>query len=344
VVAPGVAEVEPRAGQDLRLRLLQPPARLFSVVDHQPEVPRAVGRLRATLAQDEELVSHIQERHSPEAPPELELEQAAIELERFLEVVDLEYDVVDAHETSDGASIGFAAHGGDPRRLSGGVSEPAIELDGLGRRYGERVALQGVTVRLPRGATLAVLGANGAGKTTLLRVLAGLLRPHAGTARVLGAELPRERWKVPGQVGYLAHEPLLYRQLTGRENLRYHARLHGVDGSRVREVLTAVGMERRADEPLQELSRGMIQRLAVARAVLHDPPLLLLDEPRANLDPAAADLLEPLIGRASGRTRVLVTHDVHGAIAESEIVLGLKAGRQAFAGEVEPAAVRELYR
>jgi heme exporter protein A len=222
--------------------------------------------------------------------------------------------------------------------------DPAIELDGVERRYGERVALDGVTVRLPRGATLAVLGANGAGKTTLLRVLAALLRPHAGTARVLGAELPRERWKVPGQVGYLAHEPLLYRQLTARENLEYHARLHGVDGARVREVVAAVGMERRADEPLQDLSRGMVQRVAVARAVLHDPPLLLLDEPRANLDPAAADLLEPLIGRASGRTRVLVTHDVDGALAESDIVLGLKAGRQAFLDEGELAAVRELYR
>jgi heme exporter protein A len=222
--------------------------------------------------------------------------------------------------------------------------DPAIELHGLERRYGERVALSGVTVSLPRGATLAVLGANGAGKTTLLRVLAGLLRPHSGTARVLGAELPRERWKVPAQVGYLGHEPLLYRELTGRENLRYHARLHGVDGARVEKVLAAVGMERRADEPLRDLSRGMVQRLAAARSVLHDPPLLLLDEPRAHLDPAAAELLEPLIGRRSGRTRVLVSHDVEGALAEADVALGLRGGRQAFAGGIEPAAARELYR
>jgi heme exporter protein A len=222
--------------------------------------------------------------------------------------------------------------------------DPAIELDGLERRYGDRVALTGVTVRVPRGATLAVLGANGAGKTTLLRVLAGLLRPHAGTARVLGADLPRERWKVPGQVGYLGHEPLLYRDLTGRENLSYHARLHGVDGSRVQEVLAAVGMERRADEPLHDLSRGMVQRLAAARSILHDPTLLLLDEPRAHLDPAATELLEPLIGRRSGRTRVVVSHDVEGALGEADLALGLRGGRQAFAGEVEPAAARELYR
>jgi heme exporter protein A len=221
---------------------------------------------------------------------------------------------------------------------------PAIELEGLERRYGERVALSGLALRVDEGQTLTVFGANGAGKTTLLRVLAALLRPHAGEARVLGAELPKEAWRVHGRVGYLGHEPLLYRELSGRENLRYHARLHGVPESRVGEVLAAVGMERRADEPLRDLSRGMVQRLAAARAVLHEPSLLLLDEPRASLDPAAAELLEPLIGRRSGRTRVLVSHDVEGALAEADLALGLRGGRQAFAGTIEPAAARELYR
>jgi ABC-type multidrug transport system ATPase subunit len=223
---------------------------------------------------------------------------------------------------------------------------PAIELDALERRYGERVALTGVAVSVEEGQTLAVLGANAAGKTTLLRVLAALLRPHGGSARVLGAELPGESWKVHGKVGYLGHEPLLYRELTGRQNLRYHARLHGVGEQRVGEVIAAVGMERRADEPLRDLSRGMVQRLAAARAVLHDPPLLLLDEPRAHLDPAAAEQLEPLIGRESGRTRVLVTHNVDTGLAEADLALGLKAGRQAFAapaGEIDPRRARELY-
>jgi heme exporter protein A len=213
----------------------------------------------------------------------------------------------------------------------------AIELDGLQRRYGERVALAGVSVRVEPGQTLAVLGGNGAGKTTLLRVLAGLLRPHGGTARVLDADLPAERWKLPGKVGYLGHEPLLYRDLSGRENLRYHARLHDVAPERVETVLGQVGMERRAHDPVRELSRGMVQRIAVARAVLHEPPLLLLDEPRANLDPAAAELLEPLIGRASGRTRVLVSHDVEGALAEADAVLRLRRGHPVAEGE-------ELYR
>ncbi|HLM09632.1 MAG TPA: ABC transporter ATP-binding protein [Thermoleophilaceae bacterium] len=215
--------------------------------------------------------------------------------------------------------------------------EAAIELDNLERLFGERVALAGVSISVPTGGTLAVLGGNGAGKTTLLRVLAGLLRPHGGTARVLGASLPDERWKLPAQVGYVGHEPLLYRELSGRENLCYHAALHDVQPSRIDELLAATGVADRADEPVRDLSKGLVQRLAVARAVLHNPALLLLDEPRANLDPAAAELLEPLIGRSSGRTRVLVSHDVQGALAESDVELGLKAGR--------PAPVdAELYR
>ena len=213
----------------------------------------------------------------------------------------------------------------------------AIELERLERRYGERVALAGVSVRVEEGQTLAVLGGNGAGKTTLLRVLAGLLRPNGGSARVLGADLPGERWKLPSEVGYLGHEPLLYRELSGRENLNYHARLHRLAPARVEELLGAVGMENRADDPVRDLSKGLIQRLAVARAVLHEPALLLLDEPRANLDPAAVELLEPLIGRASGCTRVLVSHDVEGALAESDLSLGLRDGRPAPVGA-------ELYR
>ena len=120
----------------------------------------------------------------------------------------------------------------------------AIELADLGRAYGERVALAGVTLSLEEGETLAVFGANGAGKTTLLRILATLLRPHRGTARVFGHELPREGWAVRGRLGFLGHQPLLYRDLTARENLRFHARLHDVRAERIDTLLDAVGHAR----------------------------------------------------------------------------------------------------
>jgi len=203
-----------------------------------------------------------------------------------------------------------------------------------------------VSVRVPAGATLAVLGHNGAGKSTLLRILATLLRPHEGEVVVLGEPLPRRAFAVRGQLGLLAHEPLLYRDLSGRENLQYHARLHGTTPERVEEVLAAVGMERRAEEPVRQLSRGMVQRLAVCRAVLHEPKLLLLDEPRANLDPAASELVEPLIGRAAGVTRVLTSHDPQAALAEADIVLGLRNGRPAYVGEpgqLDAGKLAELY-
>jgi heme exporter protein A len=222
----------------------------------------------------------------------------------------------------------------------------AIELEGLTRRYGERVALADVTLALPRGATLVVFGPNGAGKSTLLRVLATLLRPHGGTARVLGCALPDDGWAVRGRIGLLTHEPLLYRDLSARENLRFHAKLHGVAGGRIDTVLDAVGLAGRADEPVRALSRGLAQRVAICRAVLHEPELLLLDEPLANLDPAAAEAVSPLIGRAAGATRVLISHDVEAGLREADLVLGLRAGRPVLlapAGDVTAGDVREIY-
>jgi len=226
-----------------------------------------------------------------------------------------------------------------------------IELEGLVRHYGEREALSDVSLSLHAGQTLVVFGPNGAGKTTLLRVLATLLRPHAGEVTVLDRRLPQDAWAVRGRVGLLGHEPLLYRELTARENLRFHARLHGVQEGRVEEVLAVVRLSDRADESLKTLSRGMVQRVAIARAVLHDPELLLLDEPWANLDPAARELVEPLIGAGTGpgglRTRVISSHDPGGGLSEADLVLGLRDGRPALlakVADVEQGEIAELYR
>ncbi len=233
---------------------------------------------------------------------------------------------------------------GRPRAETGVA---ALELEALARNFGEREALADVSLTLPPGRTLVVFGPNGAGKTTLLRVLATLLRPHAGSVRVLGCRLPEESFAVRGRVGLLGHEPLLYRDLSARENLRLHARLHGVARARVEELLELLGVAARAREPLRTLSRGTVQRVAVARAVLHDPELLLLDEPRANLDPAAIELVSQLIGAGSGRTRVICSHDPAAGLEEADVVLGLRAGRPAFlraAAEVDVAQITELYR
>ena len=209
---------------------------------------------------------------------------------------------------------------------------PALSLSGLRRDYGERTALDGVSVELAAGESLVVLGPNGAGKTTLLRILGTLLRPSGGTVRVLGCELPSEAWKLRGLIGYLGHEPLLYRDLSGRENLAFQARLHGIDRAeaerRVEELLAAVGMERRADERVAELSAGMRQRLAICRCVLHRPQLLLLDEPDSNLDAGGRELARELIGPGAA-TRVLVTHDPERYVDEADKVLRLGIGEAA---------------
>jgi heme exporter protein A len=218
----------------------------------------------------------------------------------------------------------------------------ALEVERLARHYGEREALRDVSLTLAHGRTLVVFGPNGAGKTTLLGILATLLRPHGGLVRVLGNDLPDQAWRLRGRVGLLAHEPLLYRSLSARENLRFYARLHGVGQRRVHELLEALELSGRSSEPLRTLSRGMVQRVAVARAVLHDPELLLLDEPYANLDPAARELVEPLIGASSGPTRVLCSHDPAGALAQADQVLGLREGRVALARPADQVGEDEI--
>jgi heme exporter protein A len=210
---------------------------------------------------------------------------------------------------------------------------PAIAVAGLRRDYGERPALDGVGFELAAGASMVVLGPNGAGKTTLLRILATLLRPSGGEVVVLGSALPREAWKLRGRIGYLGHEPLLYRDLSGRENLRFQARLYGIERAaaeaRIEGLLRAIGMERRADERVAELSAGMRQRLSICRCVLHEPELLLLDEPDSNLDVEGRELARALIGPGAGRTRVVVTHDPERHVPEANQVLRLGIGERA---------------
>ncbi len=224
------------------------------------------------------------------------------------------------------------------------VTKEALRFAGLGRNYGERPALRDVTFSVDENSTVAVLGSNGAGKTTLLRIACGLLSPSSGDATVLGHDLPKENWALRGKVGLLSHQPMLYAALTVRENLAHQSRLLKVDKSRAGELIDLVGLSGRADEALRNLSRGMIQRAAAARALLADPPLMLLDEPYANLDPAGRELLQPLL---EDRRTVLVSgHDPAALLATADRAIGLLAGKLQFdqpAADVNEADLDSLY-
>jgi heme exporter protein A len=212
-------------------------------------------------------------------------------------------------------------------REGSSAADIAIELVGLRREFGDRLALDGIDLRVEPGQSVAVLGPNGSGKSTLLRILAGLLRPSGGEISVLGCALPKETHRLRGRIGYLGHEPLLYRDLTPRENLRLAAALHGLEsaaaGARVDRLLDAVGMSGRSNDRVAELSAGMRQRVDICRAVLDEPELLLLDEPDAHLDSDARRLIAPLIAAGNGRTRVVSSHDRETAIASADAVLEL---------------------
>jgi heme ABC exporter ATP-binding subunit CcmA len=185
----------------------------------------------------------------------------------------------------------------------------AVEAVGLSHAFDRTQALRGVSLRLEQGERLAVFGPNGAGKTTLLRILATLVRPAAGELRLLGLDPWRALLAVRRRIGVVAHRTYLDDHLTAAENLRYYARLYDVPDAERRcgEMLELVGLFRRRDDQVRTLSRGMQQRLALARALVHDPELLLLDEPDTGLDAGGVELLAGAIERP-GRAVILTSH------------------------------------
>ena len=198
------------------------------------------------------------------------------------------------------------------------------------KRFGERRAVDRVDVALEPGECLAVLGPNGAGKSTLLRMIATLMRPEEGTLTVCGEPIPVRAARVRGQIGYLGHDPLVYLDLTARQNLELYADLYGLADARERidSGLDRVGLLARSFDPVRTFSRGMAQRLGLARALLHDPRLLLLDEPYAGLDAAGARLLDRVLADlGASRGAVMVTHEVERGVALAGRVLVLRAGR-----------------
>jgi heme exporter protein A len=189
-----------------------------------------------------------------------------------------------------------------------------IEVRKLVKRFGLKTVLRGLDFQVPRGEFVALIGPNGAGKTTFLRILASLSRPTLGVVRVAGFRLPEQAAAVRRRLGVVSHQPLLYGDLTADENLRFYGRMYGIPNlaARIDEVLEMVGLVARRYDLVRTFSRGMQQRLAIGRAVLHDPDIMLFDEPYTGLDLDASSMLDNVLRNvaASGRTVVMTSHDL----------------------------------
>ena len=232
------------------------------------------------------------------------------------------------------------------------VSEvPAIQVRKLTKSFGHQVALRGVDLRVDEGEFLTLFGPNGAGKTTLIRIVASLARPTSGAVHVQGEDLGKAATSLRRNIGLISHSPLLYGDLTPDENLRFFAKMYDLaePAQRIDEVLEQVGLSARRRDPVRTFSRGMVQRLTIARAILHDPAIMLLDEPYTGLDLQAADMLRAVLQdlAASNRTVILTTHNLEQGLEMCDRAAILNRGRVAWEGmrsAIDLASMREVYR
>jgi len=207
-----------------------------------------------------------------------------------------------------------------------------IEVESLRKSFGRILALDDISFRVDKGELLGVIGPNGAGKTTAIRIIACILHPDKGSVKVAGLDVTKEPLKVKSMIGYLPEEPNLYERFTPRNLLRYFGELYGVPGhvldERIDELLQLVGMEDRADDQINTFSKGLRQRVGIARALIHDPPILILDEPTMGLDPATATSIREFIRELKGdKTMILCTHYMEEADYLCDRVAILNQGR-----------------
>jgi len=226
-----------------------------------------------------------------------------------------------------------------------------IDIRSLVKTFGLKPVLRGLNLHLEAGEFVALLGPNGAGKTTLLRILASLARPSLGEVRLAGHRLPGEAAAVRRILGVVSHQPLLYGDLTAEENLRFYARLYSLPQAkrRIDEILEMVGLDRRRRDRVREYSRGMQQRLAIGRAVLHDPLILLFDEPHTGLDQEASAMLDGVLRQVAGRGRtvLMTSHDLLRAAdlaSRIDILSGGVIARSLTRGQAEWDDLPALYR
>ena len=228
---------------------------------------------------------------------------------------------------------------------------PAVELARVSKAYGRAAALDNVDLTLDRGRTLVVLGPNGSGKTTLIKILASISKPDSGSARIAGLDLARHGTVARRFVGVVTHDPLLYDELTGRENLRFAARMFDIDDAddRIHAVSDRIDVSARLDHRVGALSHGWKKRISLARALLHDPPILLMDEPESGLDQQAIAAFERAVDDETrpNRTVVMTTHDIERALHLADQIAILAKGRlvyrQTVSDEHDADALREIY-
>ena len=226
----------------------------------------------------------------------------------------------------------------------------ALEVRDLSRTFGARKALDCVSFDLPRGAFLSIFGPNGAGKTTMLKVLSTLTSPAKGTAKVMGLDVVADAVELRERIGFISHNPLLYPDLTAEENLRFFAELYCLDepDKRIKELLQAVELDHRRLDAVRTFSRGMTQRLSIARSLLHKPDVIFLDEPYSGLDPHAMDILDSLIAQVRDQhTFVMISHDLQKGLELCSHALILAKGKVVLFEEkedIDPDVFADTYR
>jgi len=230
------------------------------------------------------------------------------------------------------------------------TTQLALEVRDLSRTFGVRKALDKVSFELPQGAFLSIFGPNGAGKTTMLKVLSTLTGASKGSAKVVGLDVVQDAVELRNRIGFISHNPLLYPDLTAEENLEFFADLYCIDDAkdRIHELLTAVELDHRRLDAVRTFSRGMIQRLSIARSLLHKPDVIFLDEPYSGLDPHAMDILDSLIAQVRDQhTFVMISHDLTKGLELCSHALILAKGKVVLFAEkdaIDPDVFSATYR
>lgn len=225
-----------------------------------------------------------------------------------------------------------------------------IEVVHLRKAFGRHRVLKGIDLEIEAGSSVAIFGPNGAGKTTFLRILSTLSKPTSGTVRIAGVDIKNNPEGIRQHLGLVSHAPLLYEDLSAYENLNFYAQLYNIDvpEARIKKLLDRVGLWHRRRDLVRTFSRGMVQRMAIARALLHNPPILLLDEPDTGLDPQAAEMMTGLLREIGGseRTIIMTTHHLERGLELADRVMMLVAGEIVFdqpASDISYSHLRPLY-